>query len=112
MLMQPQPTDWKWGGCSDNVNFGVKFSQRFTDAPEEELHESLIGAKAMANLHNKKVGRKVTLKCSLLPGSFGYKLPAFTMHYIVFRLCLNEVEYPVGQSLVENPDKTFRINHN
>ena len=61
LLLEPQPTDWKWGGCSDNVNYGVKFSQRFTDAPGEELHESLIGANAMANLHNNKVGRKVDM---------------------------------------------------
>ena len=28
---------WKWGGCSDNVNYGLWFSKAFVDAPEEKM---------------------------------------------------------------------------
>ena len=63
---------WRWGGCSDNVNYGVWFTMMFVDAAERMK----IGAqsqfrvirnrrtvsdeiKALVNLHNNEVGRKV-----------------------------------------------------
>ncbi|XP_067933939.1 protein Wnt-5a-like [Watersipora subatra] len=56
---------WRWGGCNDNLNYGLKFSQKFSDAPEEELHESLLDASSLANLHNNKVGRKTIEELTL-----------------------------------------------
>ncbi|XP_013792115.1 protein Wnt-16-like, partial [Limulus polyphemus] len=47
---------WKWGGCSDNVKFGVVFARHFVDAAEKESSENRDVKNAM-NLHNNHVGR-------------------------------------------------------
>nr|WCQ76354.1 wingless [Triops longicaudatus] len=45
-------TDWEWGGCSDNIQFGVKFSREFVDEGEKG-HD----IRYMMNLHNNEAGR-------------------------------------------------------
>ncbi|XP_078382475.1 protein Wnt-8a-like [Oculina patagonica] len=45
---------WAWGGCGDNIEFGVKKSKRFTD--RLETRNDAVGA---VNLYNNKVGREV-----------------------------------------------------
>ncbi|XP_022196814.1 protein wingless [Nilaparvata lugens] len=44
--------DWEWGGCSDNIDFGFKFSREFVDTGERgrSLREKM-------NLHNNEAGR-------------------------------------------------------
>nr|AAM75051.1 RE02607p [Drosophila melanogaster] len=44
--------DWEWGGCSDNIGFGFKFSREFVDTGERgrNLREKM-------NLHNNEAGR-------------------------------------------------------
>ncbi|XP_039958832.1 protein wingless isoform X1 [Bactrocera tryoni] len=44
--------DWEWGGCSDNIGFGFKFSRDFVDTGERgrNLREKM-------NLHNNEAGR-------------------------------------------------------
>lgn len=49
------PRGWKWGGCSADVGFGMRFARRFLDAREIEGD-----ARSLMNLHNNKAGRKVT----------------------------------------------------
>ncbi|KAL9962792.1 hypothetical protein ACROYT_G031932 [Oculina patagonica] len=44
---------WAWGGCGDNIEFGVKKSKRFTD--RLETRNDAVGA---VNLYNNKVGRE------------------------------------------------------
>ena len=48
--------DWEWGGCSDNIGFGFKFSREFVDTGERgrTLREKM-------NLHNNEAGRAVSL---------------------------------------------------
>lgn len=48
--------DWEWGGCSDNLAFGYKFSREFVDTGERgrSLREKM-------NLHNNEAGRAVSL---------------------------------------------------
>uniref|UniRef100_A0A182LYH7 Protein Wnt n=1 Tax=Anopheles culicifacies TaxID=139723 RepID=A0A182LYH7_9DIPT len=43
---------WEWGGCSDNIGFGFKFSRDFVDTGERgrTLREKM-------NLHNNEAGR-------------------------------------------------------
>lgn len=52
---------WKWGGCSDNIGFGFRFSREFVDTGErgKTLREKM-------NLHNNEAGRAVsTFECLL-----------------------------------------------
>ncbi|XP_011875414.1 PREDICTED: protein wingless [Vollenhovia emeryi] len=44
--------DWEWGGCSDNIGYGFKFSRDFVDTGERgrNLREKM-------NLHNNEAGR-------------------------------------------------------
>lgn len=50
--------DWEWGGCSDNIGFGFKFSREFVDTGERgrNLREKM-------NLHNNEAGRAVSRFC-------------------------------------------------
>lgn len=52
-----EPTDdFEWGGCSDNVRYGNKFSREFVDSGEtKEVPEGLM------NLWNNEAGRKVNI---------------------------------------------------
>jgi wingless-type MMTV integration site family protein 16 len=52
---------WKWGGCSDNVKYGVWFSKTFVDAPETLQHQSSRNIRNLMNLHNNEVGRRVSM---------------------------------------------------
>ncbi|XP_070763359.1 protein Wnt-2 isoform X1 [Enoplosus armatus] len=53
-----------WGGCSDHVEYAMRFSQAFVDAKERKERD----ARALMNLHNNRAGRKavkrfMTLEC-------------------------------------------------
>ncbi|XP_076458512.1 protein Wnt-1-like [Babylonia areolata] len=43
---------WEWSGCSDNVDFGVRFSRRFVDVVERGRD-----FRYLMNLHNNHAGR-------------------------------------------------------
>ncbi|MEQ2181895.1 Protein Wnt-2b [Goodea atripinnis] len=45
--------EFDWGGCSDNVNYGIKFAKAFIDAKERTVRD----ARALMNLHNNRCGR-------------------------------------------------------
>ena len=47
--------DFDWGGCSDNINYGIKFAKDFVDARERMVKD----ARALMNLHNNRCGRMV-----------------------------------------------------
>lgn len=59
--------DWEWGGCSDNIGFGFKFSRDFVDTGERgrTLREKM-------NLHNNEAGRAVSDRrlTSIVKGTF------------------------------------------
>lgn len=52
---------WKWGGCSDNVEYGLWFSKTFVDAPEILTHENGRNIRNTMNLHNNEAGRIVSI---------------------------------------------------
>ncbi|GIY65194.1 protein Wnt [Caerostris extrusa] len=44
---------WKWGGCSDNVRYGMMFARQFVDAPERAERKRSL--RTLMNLHNNNV---------------------------------------------------------
>lgn len=51
-----QETDWEWGGCGDNVNFGLRKSRDFLDARYRKRSD----IKTLVKLHNNNAGRMVS----------------------------------------------------
>lgn len=47
--------NWRWGGCNDDVKFGVDVSRQFADA-----HEYDTTARPSMNRYNNEAGRQVT----------------------------------------------------
>lgn len=45
---------WRWGGCSADIEHGLRFSRQFVDARETDRD-----ARSLMNLHNNRAGRKV-----------------------------------------------------
>nr|XP_057937128.1 protein Wnt-4a isoform X3 [Doryrhamphus excisus] len=65
---------FQWSGCSDNIAYGVAFSQSFVDVRERSKGQS--SSRALMNLHNNEAGRKAILahmrvecKCHGVSGS-------------------------------------------
>lgn len=48
--------EFDWGGCSDNINYGIRFAKAFVDAKEKKVKD----ARALMNLHNNRCGRMVS----------------------------------------------------
>ncbi|XP_023707581.2 protein Wnt-1-like, partial [Cryptotermes secundus] len=75
---------WQWGGCSEDIHFGEKFSREFVDS-----HENRDTAEGLMNLHNNEAGRRSirsrmqrVCKCHGMSGSCSVrvcwrKLPPF-----------------------------------
>lgn len=59
-LLWPLPVclapGFQWSGCSDNIAYGVAFSQSFVDVRERSKGAS--SSRALMNLHNNEAGRK------------------------------------------------------
>ena len=47
--------DFDWGGCSDNIAYGLRFAELFVDSVEQERDP-----RAKMNLHNNLAGRRVS----------------------------------------------------
>ncbi|XP_076177957.1 wnt oncogene analog 10 [Ptiloglossa arizonensis] len=64
-------TQWKWGGCSHNLDYGMEFSRQFLDT-----RERAGDIQSTVNLHNNQAGRlavasnmQVRCKCHGMSGS-------------------------------------------
>nr|QDW65350.1 Wnt16 [Himerometra robustipinna] len=72
---------WRWGGCSDDVNYGLKISRDFIDVADSKNSEnSREKARSLMNLHNNEVGRQAvesqmqpTCRCHGVSGSCAMK---------------------------------------
>ncbi|XP_050077717.1 protein Wnt-6 [Anopheles maculipalpis] len=85
-ILTVQEDKWKWGGCDDNVNFGVRKSKDFLDARLRKKSD----IKTLVRLHNNDAGRlavkqfmRMECKCHGLSGSCTtktcwMKLPPFS----------------------------------
>ncbi|XP_029213698.2 protein Wnt-1-like isoform X2 [Acropora millepora] len=72
---QVDNSNWKWGGCGDNIKFGKKVAKRFMDKLENGND-----ARTAFNLHNNEVGRRAVqaklkrkCKCHGVSGSCNFK---------------------------------------
>lgn len=82
--VRDQPLAWKWGGCSADIGFGMKFARRFLDAREiEEDSRSLM------NLHNNRAGRKVYFLAFVLKFILIGLLLSMSMFNLISKLNLN-----------------------
>lgn len=57
----PPGEGWKWGGCSEDAEFGVLISREFADA-----RENRPDARSAMNRHNNEAGRMVRSKSCCL----------------------------------------------
>uniref|UniRef100_A0A3Q2PJ04 Protein Wnt n=1 Tax=Fundulus heteroclitus TaxID=8078 RepID=A0A3Q2PJ04_FUNHE len=53
----PEP-GYRWGGCADNLNYGLFMGAKFSDAPMK-VKRSGSSANKLMQLHNSEVGRQV-----------------------------------------------------
>lgn len=58
----PMPEgEWEWGGCGDNINFGLRKSKDFMDIRYRRRSDM----KTLVKLHNYAAGRLVSKKFPL-----------------------------------------------
>lgn len=53
----PEP-GYRWGGCADNLHYGLMTGSKFSDAPMK-MKRSGSHANKLMHLHNSEVGRQV-----------------------------------------------------
>lgn len=53
----PEP-GYRWGGCADNLHYGLVMGSKFSDAPMK-MKKSGSHANKLMHLHNSEVGRQV-----------------------------------------------------
>lgn len=59
-------SDYSWGGCGDNLEYGYRFARDFIDVREKEesVKRSETQGRALMNRWNNEVGRKVCIGSS------------------------------------------------
>ena len=54
-MIRKKHSKWQWGGCSEDVNHGIKYSRNFIDSLENGATK--VG---LMNLHNNEAARRVS----------------------------------------------------
>lgn len=62
--------EFDWGGCSDNISYGINFAKAFIDAKEKTGRD----ARALMNLHNNRCGR--TVRSGMLYQQYNFSVVA------------------------------------
>ena len=68
---------WLWGGCGDNVKFGLKFSRRFLRAGKRRGKD----IRAKLDQHNIRLGRKVSILNPFRPNGIPPLLSIELVHF-------------------------------
>lgn len=66
------PLGFQWSGCSDNLSYGVAFSQTFVDEPERA--KGMSSGRPLMNIHNNEAGRKASKMFHLLTSNTNHQL--------------------------------------
>ncbi|XP_009881998.1 PREDICTED: protein Wnt-16 [Charadrius vociferus] len=53
---------WHWGGCSDDIHYGMSFSRKFLDVPIKNVTGKSGSGLAAMNRHNNEAGRQAVAK--------------------------------------------------
>nr|XP_033815626.1 protein Wnt-16 [Geotrypetes seraphini] len=53
---------WHWGGCSDDIQYGIGFSRRFLDETSNNITGKYRDGLTTMNLHNSEAGRQAVAK--------------------------------------------------
>nr|XP_048692148.1 protein Wnt-16 [Caretta caretta] len=53
---------WHWGGCSDDIHYGMWFSRKFLDGPIKNITGKDGNGLISMNLHNNEAGRQAVAK--------------------------------------------------
>lgn len=81
--------EFDWGGCSDNISYGINFAKAFIDAKEKTGRD----ARALMNLHNNRCGR--TVRSGMLH-----------QQYFFFFICLFFTFCSIMSNVIANIKKT------
>jgi hypothetical protein len=54
-MIRKKHSKWQWGGCSEDVNYGIKYSRNFIDRQENAATKM-----GLMNLHNNEAARRVS----------------------------------------------------
>ncbi|KAL5005804.1 hypothetical protein ScPMuIL_016962 [Solemya velum] len=93
---------WQWGGCGDNIRFGLKFTRKFIHRAKRSGKDVL----AKVNQHNSRLGLKVvkgkvntTCKCHGVSGS------------CTVRTCWRQLApfHHIGHALKEKYENSFKV---
>nr|XP_002742304.1 PREDICTED: protein Wnt-10a [Saccoglossus kowalevskii] len=101
----PPGVDWKWGGCSHNVDFGEEFAQKFLDIREKgrsDVHSRI-------NLHNNAAGRSIVSRsrekmCKCHGPSASCQIKTCWMSTPKFREIGNIVKQKYDSAIMVSPD--------
>lgn len=74
----PPGEGWKWGGCSEDAEFGVLVSREFADA-----RENRPDARSAMNRHNNEAGRSVNTVDILFGLPITQKVPPHRLQQVI-----------------------------